>query len=66
MQDLSTGMFDELSGEDAARLRRIFEAGNRDVPIFEVGEEITIREGRFRVLALDRRLMVLEGVPRSR
>lgn len=65
MQDLKTGWFNPLEPDEANVLRRIFEAGNRELPIFEVGEIIEIRNGRFEVLALSGDLFVLRGLPRQ-
>lgn len=56
------GTIAEIPAEDAGRLRRIFAAGNREVPIFKIGEEITVSGGRFKVLAFGGRLLVLEGI----
>lgn len=63
MQDLTTGRFREIDPGEAETLRRIFGAGNRDVPIFAVGDEFEIRNAHFRVLALDGHLLVLQGIP---
>lgn len=59
------GTFRKLTGENAAILRRIAEAGGRELPIFVVGEVVTIRSGNFQVLALDGRLLVLGGVSKE-
>lgn len=59
------GLFRSLEEADAGIIRRIAQAGKREVPIFGVGEVVPIRGGNFRVLALDGRLLVLSGVSRE-
>ena len=61
MLDVNTGVFGEIDPEPAAMLRRIFEAGNREAPIFERGETIQVRGANFRVLAYGGKLLVLES-----
>ena len=63
MQQRDDGSFIEISKDEAERIRRIFAAGNQEVPVFSVGDEITVRRGHFKVLAFGGRLLVLEGVP---
>lgn len=63
MQDLTTGEFRQLSAEEHGLLGRLFGAAKMEAPLFKVGDEIEIRNGRFRVLALDGHLLVLEGIP---
>ena len=65
MQNLKTGEMEPLEAEKFGMFKRIFAAGKMDAPIFSVGDEIDIRNGRFRVIAVDRRLVVLEGIPSS-
>lgn len=50
---------------EAGFIRRIAEAGNREAPIYRVGEVVELRSGKFRVLAFGGSLLVLEGVPWS-
>jgi hypothetical protein len=57
------GTFKILPEFEADFIRKIAAAGNREPPIFTVGEVFEVRSARFRVLALDGRLLVLEGVP---
>lgn len=57
------GSMQFLDAEQASIVRRLFDAGGLTAPVFAVGEEIEIRNARFRVVALDNKLLVLEGVP---
>lgn len=63
MQDRKTGLMKELDADTHGILSRFFEAGKVTAPLFAVGEKLEIKNGLFRVVALDRHLMVLEGLP---
>ena len=62
MLDQNTGVFREMDSDQAGILRRIFKAGQREIPIFETGDLITVRGATFRVLGFGGKLLVLEGV----
>lgn len=66
MQDVTDGSLHKIPGEIAKRLQEHAETCGTPLPVFRVGEVLELRGGRFRVTAIGKRYMRLEGLPGTR
>ena len=60
MQDTRTGEMKEISSE---RFEQLMKINNQNLPVFQTGEILVIRGGKFMVKEIGKRFLKLESLP---